>query len=170
MADTINKGEIATYDSIEGATAAVQKLGDAGFPVDNISILTKNLESETEVHGFYTAKDLAKSDAKFGAWVGGFFGILGGAALLIVPGVGPVVAAGSVAAMLVGGVEGAATFAAVGGIIGAATGHFVAKKHIPKLEEHFEAGRYILIVQHESDEQLAKAREILGTAHVKLED
>lgn len=166
----INKGEIAAFDTLEAATAAIKKLGEAGFPIEHVSMLTKNLESSTEVHGFYKASDLAKTEAGFGAWVGGFFGILGGAALLIVPGVGPVVAAGSLATMIIGGIEGATGLAAVGAIVGGITGHFVSKKHIPKLVEHFSAGKYILVVQSESDDDLAKAREILGEAHVKLED
>ena len=162
----IKQGEVAVFDSLEAATEAVKKLGEAGFPIEHVSVITQNLESTTEVHGFITGKDVAKSDAKFGAWVGGIFGLLSGTAFLRVPGVGPVVVAGSLAAALAGGVEGAAGFAALGGVVGAATGHFVSKKHVPKLTEHLSAGRYLLVAQSADEAELDRAREILGTENL----
>ncbi|MBI8989779.1 MULTISPECIES: general stress protein [Corynebacterium] len=158
----INQGEVAVFDSLEAATEAVRKLGEAGFPIEHVSVITQNLESTTEVHGFINGKDVAKSDAKFGAWFGGIFGLLSGSALLLVPGVGPVVVAGSLAAALAGGVEGAAAFSALGGVVGAVTGHFVAKKHLPKLTEHLTAGRFLLVAQSADEADLERAREILG--------
>lgn len=124
----IDQGTVAVYDSMQDATAAVQRLGEAGFPIEHVSIITQNLESTTSVHGFVTTGDVAKSSAGVGAWVGGIFGLLTGAALLIVPGVGLLVVAGSLAAALLGTAKGAAGGAALGGLVGAATGHFVSKR------------------------------------------
>ena len=44
---------------------------------------------------------------KLGAFWGGLLGLLLGAAFLVIPGIGPVVAAGSVVAWIVGALEGA---------------------------------------------------------------
>ncbi len=109
-----------------------------------------------------STKDVAKTGAAVGAWAGGIFGLLSGAALLIVPGVGPLVVAGSLAATVIAGAEGAIGAGALGSLVGAATGHFVSKKHIPKLTEHLSAGRYLLIAQSADSDELDRARTILG--------
>lgn len=158
----IDQGTVAVYDSMEDATAAVQRLSKEGFPTEHVSILTQNLESTTDVHGFVTTGDVAKRSAGVGATFGGIFGLLTGAALLVVPGVGPLVVAGSLAATLIAAAEGAIGVGALSGLVGAATGHFVSKKHIPKLTEHLTAGRYLLIAQSTDADQLDRARELLG--------
>ncbi|MGH3842368.1 MAG: general stress protein [Pseudonocardiaceae bacterium] len=61
------------------------------MPAEQVSIVGQDLHSETHVHGFVTTGDVAKTGAKTGAWVGGLFGVLTGAALLFVPGVGALV-------------------------------------------------------------------------------
>ena len=79
---------VCLYPSIDAAEEAVQKLGQSGFPIQQVSIITKDLGSEKKVHGFVTSCDVAKSVARTGAWVGGIFGLLVGAAVIWVPGVG----------------------------------------------------------------------------------
>ena len=96
---------VAVYSSVDHAEEAVQALARGGFPVDKVSIIAQDLGSEKKVHGFVTSCDVAKSAAGTGAWVGGIFGLLVGAAFLWVPGVGPLVVAGSLTAALLGGVE-----------------------------------------------------------------
>src|SRR5258708_20450100 len=103
---------VGNYAHIDLAEGAVKKLGEGGFPIDRVSIIAKDLGSESKVHGFVTSCDVAKSTARTGAWVGGIFGLLTGAAFLWVPGVGPLVVAGSLASALLGGLEGAAAGAA----------------------------------------------------------
>ena len=92
---------------MSNAEEAVQKLQERGFPIDQISILAQNLQGEKKVHGYVTACDTSKTGAKTGAWYDGLFGVLVGAGLLGVPGVGPLLAADPLAAVLLGGVEGA---------------------------------------------------------------
>ncbi len=74
---------------MSNAEEAVQKLQEGGFPVDQISILAQNLQSEKKVHGYVTACDTSKTGAKTGAWYDGLFGVLVGTGLLGFPGVGP---------------------------------------------------------------------------------
>lgn len=96
---------IAVFAHIDEAEHAVQQLGVGGFPLEQVSIVTKDLGTEKKVHGFVTACDVANASAQTGAWMGGIFGLLVGAAFLWVPGVGPLVVAGSMTAALLGGVE-----------------------------------------------------------------
>jgi len=106
---------IATYPDHESAEDAVRQLQKAGIPMQNLSIIGKDFETVEKPVGFVTTGDVAKGGAKVGAWTGGIFGLLVGAAFLILPGVGPVVIAGPLAAALLGGIEGAVAGAAFGG-------------------------------------------------------
>jgi hypothetical protein len=118
-------------------------------PAGQVSIVGQDLHSETQVHGFVSTGDVAKTGAKTGAWVGGLFGVLSGAALLFVPGVGALVVLGPLAAGAVAAAEGAAA----GGGLGAVLGHFIAKKHVPKYSRHLEAGNY-LVLRHQPQASL----------------
>jgi hypothetical protein len=129
---------------MKGAEAAVRTLLDQGVPSEQVSIVGQDLHSETHVHGFVTTGEVAKAGAKTGAWVGGLFGVLTGAALLFVPGVGALVVLGPLAAGALAAGEGAAA----GGGLGAVLGHFIAKKHVPKYSRHLEAGNY-LVLRHQ---------------------
>ncbi len=140
-------------------------LDHGGFPIKQVSIAAQNLESEKEIHGFITAGDVTKRGAASGAWVGGLFGMLAGAAFLWVPGFGPLVVAGALAAMLVGGVGGAVAGAAGGSLLGVLVGWGVSKQHIIKYEEQIKGGKY-LVIAHGSADQVAKARNILQSTGV----
>jgi hypothetical protein len=138
------------------------KLQEGGFPVEQVSILSQNLQSEKKVHGFITACDTSKAGAKTGAWFGGLFGILVGAGFLWIPGVGPLLVAGPLAAVLLGGVEGAVGGAAFGGLLGGLSGWGISKKHILKYEERLKVGKF-LVVAHGSGDELEKAKSIMHT-------
>ncbi|MGH3781929.1 MAG: hypothetical protein ACRDRO_15235 [Pseudonocardiaceae bacterium] len=114
------------------------------MPAEQVSIVGQDLHSETHVYGFVTTGDVAKTGAKSGAWVGGLFGVLTGAALLFVPGVGLLVVLGPLAAGALTAAEGAAA----GGGLGAVLGHFIAKKHVPKYSRHLQEGNY-LVLRHQ---------------------
>jgi hypothetical protein len=152
---------VAVYKKMEDAEEAIQKLSDAKFPVTQVTIVAKNLHSEKQVHGYVTACDVSKSAATTGAWVGGIFGILIGAAFLWLPGVGPVIVGGSLASMLLGGAEGALAGAAASGIFGLLVGWGISKQHIIKYEELVKAGAY-LVIAHGTPEDVARAKSILA--------
>src|SRR5260370_14011442 len=109
---------IGVYGHLDQAEEAVRLLGHGGFPIQHVSIIAANLGTEKKVHGFVTSCDVAKSTARTGAWVGGIFGLLAGAAFLWVPGVGPLIVAGSLSTALLAGIEGAVAAAALTGVLG----------------------------------------------------
>ena len=65
--------------------------------------------------GYYTTGDRVKHWGKMGAFWGGLWGMLVGAAFFMIPGIGPVMVAGSLVAWIVGALEGAVV---VGGLSG----------------------------------------------------
>lgn len=91
-----------------------------------------------------------------------------GAAFIWIPGFGPLLVAGPLAAALLGAIEGAAVGAAGGGLLGALVGWGVSKEHILKYEEKLKGGKY-LVIAHGSADEVAKARNILqGTGADEL--
>jgi hypothetical protein len=151
---------VGVYGHIDEAEEAVKTLGEGGFPIDHVSIIAKDLGTEKKVHGFVTSCDVARASARTGAWVGGIFGLLVGAAFVWVPGVGPLVVAGSLTSALIGGLEGAAAGAALTGVLGWLSALGISKEHILKYEESVKAGKYLVIAHGPADE-VAKARQIL---------
>ncbi len=155
-----NQSVVGVYDDMPKAEEAVRMLDKGGFPIKQVSIVAQDLESEKEVHGYVTAGDVAKSGAGTGAWVGGLFGLLVGAAFIWVPGFGPLLVAGPFAAMLLAGIEGAIAGAAGGGLLGALVGWGVSRDHILKYEEKLKGGKYLLIA-HGSAAEVERARTLL---------
>ncbi|MGO4567646.1 general stress protein [Rhizobium sp. 2YAF20] len=125
---------IGLYDNYDDARAAVEALEDAGVSSDDISIVTNKANGpDVEGQGSHAA-DGAGAGAGIGALAGGAGGLLTGLGLLAIPGVGPVVAAGWLAATAAGAVAGAVAGGAVGGIVGA-----MVRAGVPGDEANFYA-------------------------------
>jgi len=159
MKDT-DKRTIAIFDSLEQVEKAIAVLREAGIKKRKISVVTQSLETETTIHGYVTHGDAVREGAETGAWTGGLFGLLVGAAFIWVPGFGPLLVAGPLAAALLAGLEGTAVGAAGGGLMGAFLGHAVEKQHIPKYEEAIKGGQFLLVVSG-STEDVDQAMHIL---------
>src|SRR6266851_9410074 len=148
--NTSTKGQaavIAVYPDHASAEDAVRRLQKDGIPMQNLSIVGKDFQSVEQPLGFVTTGTVAKDGAKIGAWTGGIFGLLIGAAFLIVPGVGPVIIAGPLAAALLGGAEGALAGAALGGLTGALVGLGVSKDKAIRYESQVKTGKFLVTLQ-----------------------
>ncbi len=160
---------VGIYTHIDQAEDAVRKLGQGGFPIQHVSIIAKDLGTESKIHGFVTPCDVAKSSARSGAWVGGIFGLLVGAAVVWIPGLGPLVVAGSLTSALLGGLEGAVAGAAMTGVLGWLASLGISRQHILKYEQSVRAGKY-LVIAHGTPQEAEKARQILtGTEPTELD-
>jgi len=149
------------FDDYEDASEAVGQLEALGIPISDISIVASNST------GWYDDKgdsskiaEGAAGGAGIGAVIGGAGGLLAGLGLIAIPGVGPVVAAGWLAATAVG----ALTVGAAGGIVGALT-----KSGVPEEDAHVYAEGIrrggTLVTTRVSDDLATEAEEILGEAN-----
>ena len=107
----MTKTVTAMYDSFTAAQRAVQDLVDAGFNRDDISLIANDSAGE---YKSYTAEGDVKGNegANFGAVTGALVGL----GAMLIPGIGPVVAAGPLVAALTGAGLGAAAGAITGGL------------------------------------------------------
>lgn len=151
---------VAVYNNMAGVESALRTLDKAGFPIKQVSVVGKDMVSEKEIHGYVTAGDVARSSAGTGAWVGGLFGLLAGAAFIWVPAFGPLIVAGPLAAALLGILEGAALGAAGGGILGVLVGWGVSREHVLKYEDHLKADHYLMMV-HGDEQSVREAQTLL---------
>jgi hypothetical protein len=87
---------------------------------------------------------------------------------MFIPGAGPLIVLGPLAAAAIGAVQGAL----VAGGVGAVLGHFVAAGHLPKYEQLVRAGSYLVVV-HGAEEDVARAQQTLteaGSTDVRRHD
>jgi hypothetical protein len=163
---------VGVYKRLDQAEEAVRALGDGGFPIENVSIIAQDLSDERRVHGYITSGDVATEAATTGAWVGGIFGLLVGAAFVWLPGVGPLVVVGSLASVVLGGLEGAVAGAAVTGLLGWFIGLGISQEKALKYEEFIRAGKFLLVA-HGPAEDAQKAHKALtgsGAEHLELHE
>lgn len=154
---------VAMFDKHTQAEDAVRDLQNAGFNMTALSIIGKGYHTEEDVVGYYTAGDRMKAWGANGAFWGGIWGLLFGSAFFLIPGIGPLVAAGPIVACIVAALEGAAV---VGGLSAVGAGLFsigVPKKSILKYETSLKAGQFMLVV-HGSADEVTRAKEILATS------
>lgn len=108
------------FDHYSDATSAVAQLKAAGVPESDISIVSNNSDGHHQDDDSGAAEG-AGTGAGVGAALGGAGGLLTGLGIMAIPGVGPVVAAGWLAATAAGALAGAVVGGAAGGLIGALT-------------------------------------------------
>ena len=71
---------VAVYPDHASAEEAVQILEQSGFDLKHISIMGRDFQVSEKPIGFVTTGDVAGAGATAGAWAGGIFGLLMGAA------------------------------------------------------------------------------------------
>jgi hypothetical protein len=105
-----NRILLAVFNSEEKAATAVHQLVKKDFPMDQLSLLGKAYQVGDDSLGIYYSNvgERMKGWGKLGAFWGGLWGLLSGAAgLFVFPGLGPVIAAGPVVQVIVNTVAGA---------------------------------------------------------------
>ena len=159
MADT--SAAIAVYDEHSEAEDAVKKLQQSNFNMKKLSIVGKDYHTDEQVVGYYNTGDRMKYWGKLGAFWGGFWGLLFGAAFFWVPAIGPVLVGGPLVASIVAVLEDAVV---VGGLSAIGAGLFsigIPKDSIVTYETALKAGKYLVVVHGTADET-AKARTVLS--------
>jgi uncharacterized protein (TIGR02271 family) len=152
---------IGLFDSRREAESAVQQLVNSGINRDYISLVSRT-ESE-ERRDLKTDDDTsgAAKGAGIGAALGGVGGLLAGLAGLAIPGIGPILAAGPIAAALGGALGGAGLGAAAGGLIGALTDMGVPEHEARHYEDAVRQGKTLLTVRVEDDASAERVASIL---------
>jgi hypothetical protein len=145
---------VAVYDSLSAAEGALMVLKHSGVPSEQVSLMAKQVKGSVPEEQALEMGDRAEKDATTGAGVGALVGLLAGAPLLAIPGVGPILAAGPIATALTGGI--------VGGFLGSMQGWGVQSDRAESYEDKVRAGK-VLVIVHGEPRDVAQAVRLLQT-------
>jgi len=160
---------VAVYDHFDAANKAVQDLTNDGFARDDIGFAVNNSQRKGEYSNLEAHVD--KYEDVTGPEGGVFGGIVGGIAgaavvltTIVIPGLGPILAAGPLAALL-----GGATGAVIGGTAGALSGGVAASfihlgisdDEADHYAEAIRRGNAVVTVTAKDDNQAALITDIL---------
>ncbi|MGB0360072.1 MAG: general stress protein [Endozoicomonas sp.] len=161
---------IATYKTHHAADDAVKQLQKGGFDMEKISVVGNDYHTDEHVVGYYNAGDRMKAWGKIGAFWGGLWGILAGAAFFVIPGVGPLVIAGPLTAAIVGGLEGAVVMGGLSALGGGLVSLGIPKNSIVQYEKSLSAGSF-LVVYNDTEQKVSEAAQMLlqNTEHDNVE-
>jgi len=155
---------VAIYQTHAQAEEAVMELQKSGFDMKKMSIVGKDYHTDEHVVGYYNTGDRMKYWGKMGAFWGGIWGMLFGAAFFVIPGLGPILVAGPLVAWIIGALEGAVV---VGGLSALGAGLYsigIPKDSVVKYETALKSDKFLLLA-HGTGDEVAKARGILQTTN-----
>jgi len=156
MTTTDRSTVVGVFEDRALAERALDQLHQAGFGDDQVGFAVRD---ETVREGIPTIAEPEKETAPAaatGAVSGGVIGgLLSAAATLLIPGFGPAIAGGILAATL----SGIALGAVAGGFLGALLALGLSEEEAHHYQREFEAGRIIVTVR--ADDRIIDALEIL---------
>ena len=162
---SITNSVVAIYDTHEQAERAIKELQEAGVDMKSLSIAGKDTHTDEHVVGYYNAGDRMKHWGKVGAFWGGFWGLLFGSGLFLIPGLGPILVAGPLVAWIIAGLEGAAVVGGVSALGAGLVSIGIPKDSVLKYEVALKTDKYLLVV-HGTEEAVDYAKSIIaGTEH-----
>lgn len=157
-----NQKVVGIFSTQEEAIKAIERLKSSGYNDDEISVLAKHhedvdrLKDATHVDvDTHDAKDGAVGGALTGGALGGIGALLVELGVIAIPGVGPFLAAGPIAATIAGALAGGA----VGGVVGALVDLGLSKEEAEEYKEYIERGDILVMVDDYPD------RNVYGNFH-----
>ena len=155
---------VAIYRTHREADQALKELQSGGVDMHKLSIVGKGYHTEEQAVGYYTTGDRMRYWGKVGAFWGGFWGLLFGSAFFLIPGLGPILAAGPVVAWIVAALEGAVEVGALGALGAGLYSIGIPKDSIVKYETALKTDQFLLIVNGTAAE-VAQAKDIIESTH-----
>jgi hypothetical protein len=161
---------VGIFNTHTEAEKSIKELQISGFDMKKLSIVGKDYHTEEHVVGYYNVGDRMKFWGKQGAFWGGFWGLLFGSALFVIPGMGPIVVFGPLVGWIVGALEGAVVFGSLSALAAALVSIGIPKDSSIVYETALKSDKF-LVIAHGTAEEVSKAKSILktaGAAHVDI--
>lgn len=154
------KQALGTFSSHQEAENALSELRDAGFAMNQVSIIAKCAEpldqgsrigeaGETRVQELTETTHVeegVKTGGVAGTAIGELAGLLVGVSILAIPGVGPILLAGATATAIATTLAGGAIGAAAGGLIGGLVGLGIPEERAKAYHDYVVSGDYLVVV------------------------
>lgn len=139
---------VGVFESRDRAREAIEALQDEGFSEEDLSIVARQEEGQD-------SSDMTEDITQGAAWGGGLGalgGLLAGVGAIAIPGIGPILAAGPLAAGLSGAVA--------GGIAGGLIDLGIPEEAGQQFEEDVKQGRLLAIVETDDDDQVGRVQRL----------
>ncbi len=147
------------YSDRREAEKAVDRLRNEGFNSQDVSVVfpDRDMNQEFAMEKHTKAPEGGLAAGGGGLVVGGILGWLVGIGTLVIPGAGPLIAAGPIVAALTGAGVGSAVGGIAGSLIGLGVPEFEAKRY----EDEIKSGRILVSVHCASIGMAHNARKVL---------
>lgn len=139
-----HKTVVAAFRHHHDAEATVKELKKRGVPEKDISLIARHNGHTESGHPDGDGIHNLSSGIGWGGTLGGAAGLLASVGALVIPGIGPIVAAGPLAATLTGAVA--------GGVVGGLMDYGIPQKESHTYESRLNAGDMVLLVRSDGDE------------------
>ena len=146
---------VAIFGNLADAQEAVRQVEAAGYG-SYVSLVSPGNEQKLDAMGPLDQGDEMEKNGAIGAATGATMGLLASSALLVVPGIGPVLFVGAIASGITGGI--------VGGIVGAMSGWGVKENHAEEYEQDLRAGKTLVLASCGDPLVLAEIQTMLDTS------
>lgn len=153
---TGQKSVIGVFNQKQEAERAIQSLRQQGFTNEEINLISKEGTKKGTEREFYD-DDIADG-ALTGGTLGGIGGLILGAGALAIPGIGPVIAAGPIAAALSGAVA--------GGLAGGLIDWGIPAESSSRYEQQVAQGGILAVVRTQ-ESKVQQAAQVLRQSGAK---
>lgn len=170
------KRAVGAFSNYRDTEVALRELQSSGFPMSKVSVVAQNTDDDNigdNIAGatVSSGKDKqvgrgAKAGATAGAVTGGLIGLIGSLTALSIPGIGPIVAGGTIAALLGDALVGGAIGAAAGGLVGGLVGLGVPEEQARVYNDRLLRGEYLVFVEG-TDAEIATAQSIFSVRGIQ---
>jgi uncharacterized membrane protein len=151
----------ALYRNFETAATVANKLISGGFDSKHVSVITSDAEQKYAQYVDRTDASVEDISGDEGAGLGALVGALTGLTMALIPGFGPVLAAGPLGAMLVSGI-GAATGAATGGLVASLIDFGLSEENATRYQDTLKSGGALVIVDLQNEGDETRIRSVLN--------
>ncbi|HEY9675902.1 MAG TPA: hypothetical protein V6D11_30955 [Waterburya sp.] len=157
------------FSSRQEAENTLNELKASGFSMDKVSIIARDVDQNAELSGVQISDHIGSKDVGAGTGVVGevattsaLGSVLVGLSSLAIPGVGLVIAAGSVGAALLATVASTGLeAAAIGGVVRALTDLGIPEEQARVYSDRLYQGNYLVIVEG-TDDEISRAEAIIS--------
>jgi uncharacterized membrane protein len=156
------KTVVGLFDNYNDADNVVAELERLRYNKNNINVIAR----EDIIKQRKSNSSGAAEGATTGATIGGLVGLLAGIGVIVIPGIGPLIAVGPIAAALSSTAVGAGVGAATGGVIGALVNAGVSAKEAEFYIQGIKKGDILVAVTAANENQSTEIRNIMRANNV----
>ncbi|HEY9750279.1 MAG TPA: hypothetical protein V6C63_16460 [Allocoleopsis sp.] len=174
MTDNQQKRALGVFSTRSAVENALNDLQSSGFPMNHVSVIAKNADESQELSGAQVQDHIGNQEVEAGnatasnlAYGGATATVLLGLTSLSIPGVGAVLAAGTLAASLVASVAGAGIHAAsASSLVQAMAASGIDKAQAEIYSDRLLRGDYVVLIEG-SEAEMQQAANILSQKDIQ---